>query len=162
MKTTIQPKSILQLVKENPDLFWNQDWYKTEKFAKTKPKKRTIHISEVPESRNKTYGEQVKLLKKGEDVPTANEVLQAMIQHYKETGEKLDWWIKTSDVSSRGPRVSVRFYDGRLSVHSHFFLGFLGVIIALLSRQTIQLLFHSRGGRRYELYRGLPKHPTRP
>lgn len=113
IKVDIKAKSINQLRKENPDLFYDQSWYSKEKFATSKAKARTLWINpQLDGSANKTYNEQHTMLG-DEDAPSANELIQCLIAHYKATGERLleDTYSRTSDVDSGGNRVYVGYFD---------------------------------------------------
>lgn len=115
IKVDIKPKSINQLRKENSDLFYNQTWYDKEKFATTKPKAQTLWVrtNEVPASRNLSWDMQQECLLRGDEVPTANTLIQAIIQHYKKTGERLFsyCYVSTRDVASVGFRVRLGYFD---------------------------------------------------
>jgi len=111
IKVEIKPESLLDLKKKYPDLFYDQSWHDNEKFAKDKPKARTLWIREIPDSRNKTWDKQLKLSK--DEVPSVNEVVQALVQHYLETGERLleNSYVRVNDLSD-GHRVLVGGFDG--------------------------------------------------
>jgi len=115
IKVDIKPKSINQLRKENPDLFYELSWYDKEKFATTKPKAETLYICpQVNGSPDKTWDEQ-QVGNGGPNltVPTANQLIQCLIAHYEETGERLlgATYSRTNDVDSDGSRVYVGDFD---------------------------------------------------
>lgn len=99
--------------------FYNNGWWIKEKFASEKPPKGTYEINISNDLVNLTYGEQLEKLEKGWK-PTHPAILaEAILSHYKETGERLveTYWLRTSSVASDGYRVDVgRFGSGGLSV----------------------------------------------
>ena len=102
-------------------LFYNQDWYNKQSFAKEKGEVNWQLIRKIPvdDSTSKTWDEQNKLLGKNDEVPTIRAVVYTMVGHYKATGERLfeKVWVRCSDLGSDGGRVYVgSFGAGGLSV----------------------------------------------
>lgn len=107
MKHYYTGKSILELKKENPKLFWG-DWFKDENFAKEHPKKGWYEIKLV-KAFDKTFKEQKKECPRGFEVAHPAVVLEAIFDHYKKTGKRLlsDWYVRTSWRVSSGGLVGV-------------------------------------------------------
>ena len=86
-----------------------------EKFARTKVKVGWYLIRKdvTPTSLKKTWDEQLVLLGKNEEVPSAAVMAQAILLHYLGTGERLfeSFYLRTSDVDSDGCRVHVGSFD---------------------------------------------------
>ncbi len=106
-----------ELWERNPGLFYypgSDPWWKDEPFANHRgmPRKLALRISAIPDSLNKTWDEQLKLLASGENVPTVRDLVEGMIAYYRGNGKRLFlyYWVRTSDVSSSGGRVSVGFH----------------------------------------------------
>lgn len=101
--------------------FYNQDWYKKESLYTEKAKAGTYEIVVEKQLENLTYEEQKKKLKKGWNIPHPAVLAEAILMHYKKTGERLlkDWYSRTRSTDSDGYRVSVGYFDsGGLSVGS--------------------------------------------
>ena len=103
-------------------LFYNQDWYNKQAFAKEKGEVgwQLIRKTPVDDSTSKTWDEQNKLLSKEDEVPTVRAVAPTMIGHYKATSERLfeKVWVRCSDLDSGGYRVFVgRFVAEGLYVY---------------------------------------------
>ena len=106
-------------------LFYNQDWYNKQSFAKEKGEVgwQLIRKTPVSDSMSKTWDEQNKLLGKDDEVPSVHAVVYTMVGHYKATGERLfeKVWVRCSDLDSDGGRVVVGFFDAKgLHVLSHW------------------------------------------
>ncbi len=102
---------------KDQSLFYNQDWYNKQTFAKEKGEVgwQLIRKTPIDDSTSKTWGEQNKLLGKDDEVPTVRAVVYTMIGHYKATGERLfeKIWVRCSDLDSDGNRVHVGSFDAR-------------------------------------------------
>ncbi len=98
-------------------LFYNQDWYNKQSFAKEKGEVgwQLIRKTPVSDSTSKTWDEQNKLLGKDDEVPSLRAVVYAMVGHYKATGERLfeKIWVRCSDLDSGGYRVNVGRFDAK-------------------------------------------------
>ncbi len=116
------------LREQNPDLFIQEfdPWWKGEPFANNKgmplwPRKLALRTAAIPDSFNRTWDEQQKLLASGENVPTVRDLVEGMIAYYDDTGEQLfsDYWVRTSDISlMSGDRVSVKFSTNVVEIAS--------------------------------------------
>ena len=126
------PLSILGirgLFKDQP-LFYEQDWYNKEAFAKDKGKVswRLIRKTPVADSTDKTWDEQQKLLSPDEETPQAQVMVYTIIGHFKATGEHLfgNVYVRCSNIDSDGLRVSVGYFDhGGLRIFDYFWVGCL-------------------------------------
>lgn len=112
--------SLRELVERVPDLF-NQEtsfWWLDEGFSGDAPEIRRLSLhtsieagrdSFLPNFNNKTWDEQKALLGKNEQVPSARDVIDGMIQYYLKTRKRIfqDFLVRTSDVSSHGGRILV-------------------------------------------------------
>ena len=116
------PLSILDIrdiVKKLPNqtLFYNQDWYDKEAFAKDKSEIgwQLIRKTPVPDSTKKTWGEQQTLLAKEEETPKAQVMVYTIIGHFLATGERLfeKVYVRCIDFDSDGIHVSVGIFDDR-------------------------------------------------
>jgi hypothetical protein len=106
------PLSLLDVRKKAPtELFYTQDWYDNETFAKDKGGARWYLLRKTPveQSTSKTWEEQQRLLGKDEETPTVRVVVYTMIGHFLATGERLfeKLYVRCSDVDSLGLRVGV-------------------------------------------------------
>jgi hypothetical protein len=116
--------SLKELRDQNSELFHRgSDWWFNQPFAKKRGQaggKLQIRTSTVFGSFNKTFVEQQELLSDGEFVPTVRDLVEGMIAYYRETGKRLfsDYWVRTSDVSTDGYRVDVRFCSDGVGVFS--------------------------------------------
>lgn len=108
------PLSILEIrgkILGNQRLFYNQDWYNRESFAKDRREAEwhLVRKTLVPNSTGKTWNEQRALLAKNEETPTARVMVYTIIGHFLVTGERLfeNIYVRCSDVDSVGLRVLV-------------------------------------------------------
>ena len=96
-------------------LFYNQDWYNKQSFAKEKGEVgwQLIRKTPVSDSTSKTWDEQNKLLGKDDEVPSVRAVVYTMVGHYKAQNERLfeKVWVRCSDLDSDGNRVNVGVFD---------------------------------------------------
>ncbi len=115
--------SILEIRKRvDSKLFYKQDWYNNEDFAKEKGKVcwKLIRKTIVPNSTNKSWKEQMELIGKDEEVPTAQQMTYCIIGHYLKTGERLfeKVYVRTASTVSDGVHVNVgHFFSGGLYVY---------------------------------------------
>ena len=119
------PLSLLDMrgICKDQGLFYNQDWYNKQGFAKEKGEVgwQLIRKTPVDDSTSKTWDEQNKLLSKDEEVPSVRAVVYTMVGHYKATDERLfeKVWVRCSDLDSDGYRVYVGYFDAKgLYVHN--------------------------------------------
>ena len=111
------PMSTLDIRAAHKDqnLFYNQDWYNKQAFAKDKGEIgwHLIRKTPVPESLNKTWDDQQKLIGKDDETPKAVVMVYTIIGHYKAMGERLfeKVWVRCSDLGSDGHRVLVGSFD---------------------------------------------------
>ena len=108
------PMSILDIrgkVSSGQRLFYNQDWYNKEVFAKEKGETEWQLIRKTPADNSipKTFLEQTALLVSDEETPTARIMVYMIIGHFLATGERLleKIHVRVTDVDSNGLRVFV-------------------------------------------------------
>ncbi len=131
------PLSILDIRGHCHDqhLFYNQDWYNKQAFAKNKGEVswQLIQKTPVADSTSKTWNEQQALLGKNEETPTARVMVYSIIGHFLATGERLfeKIYVRCCDLDSDGGHVCVGDFDASgLGVLSYWFdvrLSVLGV-----------------------------------
>lgn len=106
--------SLIKLHKKYNDLFWSKKdpWWIKEAFAKESAPKGTYELTFDKNTVNKTYAEQTS--DKGLEVPYVAIVVEAILEHFKKTGERIceDWYVRTSSVVSDGDRVHVGHFAG--------------------------------------------------
>lgn len=104
--------------------FWSSNpWWKDEAFAKEKPEAGIYEIVVEKQLTNLTYEEQTKnIKKKGWEVLHPAVLTEAILIHFKETGEQLfeDWYSRTSDRDSDGRRVCVGIDAGEVNVNRYW------------------------------------------
>jgi len=114
---TTSTASLKELWEQNRDLFLpHQDfWWKDAEFAVRSgiPRRIRLRVSAVRVQVyfNKTLDEQWKLLKRGEFVLTARDLVEGKIAYYRAYGERLlpDCGFRTIDIASDGNRAIVGF-----------------------------------------------------
>lgn len=131
------PLSILEVRGKVQDkgLFYNQDWYNKESFAKERGEVtwQLVRKTPVDDSTSKNWQEQQALLGKDDEVPSAQAMVYTIIGHFLTTGERLFGkdYVRTSSVPSDGFHVYVgRFAAEDLSVYSYWdndYYGYLGI-----------------------------------
>jgi hypothetical protein len=113
------PLSILDIrgiAKKLPDqtLFYSQDWYDKQAFAKDKGEVgwQLVRKEPIANSTSKTWNDQQALLSKDEETPTARIVVYTMIGHFLVTGERLfeKIYVRCVDLDSVGVRVHVGLF----------------------------------------------------
>jgi hypothetical protein len=132
------PLSILDIrgiVKKQSDLtlFYSQDWYDKQAFAKDKGEVgwQLVRKEPITNSTSKTWNDQQALLSKDEETPTARIVVYTMVGHFLATGERLfeKIYVRCVDLDSDGDRVLVgRFDAGGLGVNDYWDDGRVGNI----------------------------------
>jgi hypothetical protein len=114
------PLSILDIrgiVKKQSDLtlFYSQDWYDKQAFAKDKGEVgwQLVRKEPITNSTSKTWNDQQALLSKDEETPTARIVVYTMVGHFLATGERLfeKIYVRCVDLDSGGYRVGVGGFD---------------------------------------------------
>jgi len=118
------PLSILEIrgkVSQGQRLFYDQDWYNKQAFAKERGETewRLIRKTPVDNSISKNWQDQTALLGKNDEVPAAQVMVYAIVGHYLATGERMfeHLYVRTSSVDSDGSRVYVGvFVAGGLCV----------------------------------------------
>lgn len=109
-------KSLIDIWDANQDLFFlgGDHWWKDELFANAPGVQRNValFLDVVPGSRNKLLHEQRQLLRAEEVVPSATEVVEGLILHYKLTGQRAlqDLSVRTSDTTRLGGRVDIGIF----------------------------------------------------
>ena len=104
---------------ENQTLFYSQDWYDKQAFAKDKGEVgwQLVRKEPIANSTSKTWNNQQALLSKDEETPTARIVVYTIVGHFLATGERLfeKICVRCVDIDSDGYRVNVGFdSDGLL------------------------------------------------
>ncbi|MFO0718837.1 MAG: hypothetical protein U0522_02330 [Candidatus Paceibacterota bacterium] len=96
-------------------LFYSQDWYDKQAFAKDKGEVgwQLVRKEPIANSTSKMWNDQQALLSKDEETPTARIVVYTMVGHLLATGERLfeKIYVRCVDLDSDGDRVSVRGFD---------------------------------------------------
>ena len=110
------PLSILDIrgiAKKQSDrtLFYSQDWYDRQAFAKDKGEVgwHLVRKEPIANSTLKTWNDQQALLSKDEETPTARIVVYTMVGHFLVTEERLfeKVYVRCVDLDSDGDRVNV-------------------------------------------------------
>lgn len=107
--------SLLELKQKYPNHFYDQSWYEKEDFAKECAENGMYEITFDRNTCSKTYSEQIDCIPKGNIVPSASVVIEAIIEHFEKTGQRLleDWWVRTSNLDSDGHHVYVGCFDSK-------------------------------------------------
>jgi len=137
------PLSILEIREKvhGKELFYDQDWYDDELFAKEKGEIgwQLTRKTPIDNSFSKNWKEQLTLITEDDEVPTAQVMVYTIIGHYLATGECLfkDVYVRTSSVDSDGRRVRVGyFYSGGLRVGGHWDVNRDGSLGLVSSRRS--------------------------
>mgnify|MGYP001565127620 CR=1 len=106
-------------------LFYDQDWYYRQAFAKEKGETewKLVRKTPVVNSTSKTWSEQQALLQGNEETPTARAMVYTIIGHFLSTAERLfeKIYVRCSGVDSDGYRVYVGYFcSGGLRVYGYF------------------------------------------
>lgn len=108
---------LLSLRKAAGNLFWNQDWYQNQDFARTVAHAGYHLLRELPGSTNKNWSEQLALQPTSFEAPQAVEVAYlAAAWLALNRGAAFPDWVRTSDVDSVGVHVIVRVYGSRVLI----------------------------------------------
>jgi hypothetical protein len=109
------PFSLLQIREKAENLFYKQDWYNSQAFAKEQGKTEWVLVRRdiVANSTSKAWSDQQKLLAENEEVPLVRVMAYAIIGHCLATGERLfpSVYARCQDLSSGGRRVFLGFFD---------------------------------------------------
>jgi hypothetical protein len=100
-------------------LIWDQDWYNKHSWSREGMAAGIYRLRiPLPNSRKKTFNEQIGLLCAGEEAAPVCLVVTALLAHVVETGEDLlaSDWTRCREQGSFGNRVSVRIGGGRLGL----------------------------------------------
>ncbi len=97
-------------------LFYSQDWFNGEQFARETEKAacwRLIRKTPVDDSTSKAWNEQKKLIADTDEIPSARQVVYMIILNFLATGERLfeTLYVRTSSVPSYCNRVLVGYFD---------------------------------------------------
>ncbi|MBI2041628.1 MAG: hypothetical protein HYT20_01230 [Candidatus Nealsonbacteria bacterium] len=110
------PLSILEIRGKADSMFYSQDWYNKESFAKERGEAswQLVRKTPVDNSTSKNWSEQQALITKDDEVPSAQVMVYTIIGHLA-TGERLfeHIYVRTSSVVSGGSRVSVGYFGSR-------------------------------------------------
>ena len=92
--------------------FYDNDWWLGEPFAKEKPEAGEYDVKLMPLF-DKTFSEQKEEIDKDFEVAHPAIVAEAILSHFKKTGERLceDWYVRCSRLASDGYRVYVGRFD---------------------------------------------------
>lgn len=112
------PLSILEICGKIPSgqrLFYNQDWYNKEFFAKNRGEAawHLVRKTPVANSTGKMWQEQQVLLSNKEETPVARVMVYTTVGHFLATGERLfeKIYVRTSSGGSDGCYVRVGHFD---------------------------------------------------
>ncbi len=118
--------SIRDIVKKSSgqDLFFSQDWYEKESFAKSEGEIswQLVRKEPVANSFSKTWDEQRILLSGAEEIPAARIMVYTIIGHFLATGERLfkDTYVRVFSFDADWRSVIIGYFDANgLSVSSY-------------------------------------------
>lgn len=101
--------------KDKGRIFYSQDWYDGQEFAKKQeePRYRQIRMEAVAGSFNKTFDTQKALLPDTEEIPLVRQVVMGMVVHFLRTEQRMfpTYYVRCLDKVSDGVRVSVGNFD---------------------------------------------------
>lgn len=124
IKHNYSGKSLLELREEygiGSVGFYDNVWWLNENFAKEKPEVGVYEIELGEDLVELTFKEQIAKLKKGFEPIHPAVLTEAILEHYKKTGERLleNLYMRTCVVDSDGNRVFVGYFgSGGLGVDS--------------------------------------------
>ncbi len=116
-----------ELREQNPNLFSQEPnpWWKNEPFANSMGlfRKLSLRTSAQPDLFGMDWDEQQKLLASDEEVSTVRDLVQGTIIRYHRYHTYDKWplwnyWVSTSDISSSGARIHVRFDSDGLCIYA--------------------------------------------
>ncbi len=137
------PLSILEIRGKVQDkgLFYNQDWYNKEAFAKERSEVtwQLIRKTEVPDSTSKNWQEQQVLIAKDDEVPSAQVMVYTIIGYFLATGERLFEmvYVRTFSLTSGGSRVAAGHFD-QYGLSGRCWDGLRGAHIGLAASRKFQ------------------------
>lgn len=142
--TAVFPLSILEIRdKVDSGLFFYRACHDNESFAKKHGKAswQLVQKTAVKDSTSKGWREQQLLLKKDNEVPTAQVMVYTIIGHYLATGKRLfqKTYVLTSSVDSGRHRVAIIFGSRGLYV-SHYWSAKYSPNLGISAVQTPQIL----------------------
>jgi hypothetical protein len=118
------PVSIMDLVERAGELFSNDRWYGSKRFAHHRPRLgwRLVRKAAVPGSFMKSWGDQAALLQPDELMPSSQELVYTTIGHCLVTGEKLfqDTMVRALDFGSDHYHVHVGKFAEVLHIEQHW------------------------------------------
>ncbi len=94
----------------------NRSWWTPEKFASEigQVRKLALRTSLVPGSLNKTWEEQKALIGENEQVPSARDMVDGMVQYYRETGKRIFDHVMARTST---PDIAVGYYYTHIMVN---------------------------------------------
>jgi len=111
----IFPMSINDIRSVSSALFYSQQWYDKQAFAKEKGEAewKLVRKTPVAKSTLKSWAEQQALLSDEEETPSARVMVYTIIGHFLATGERLfkNVYVRSADIDSDGYRVIVGHFD---------------------------------------------------
>lgn len=122
--------------------FHEQGWYKNENFYTEKPEAGVYEIYFDEKENNMTSTEQKARMKEDFDFTHLAILAEAILEHYKNTGERLmeNWYSRVNEVVSDGSHVCIGFFgSGGLYVYHYWDDGrdgYLGLSAARKSEDT--------------------------
>jgi hypothetical protein len=109
-------------------IFFSQDWYEHEAFAKAtaEPRYRTIRLEAVGRSFDNNFDRQRRLLPDTEEVPLVRVVAMGMVLHFLLGGQRLfeHYYVRCADEDSDGYRVRVGHFGSDGFVFGHCLDGY--------------------------------------
>jgi hypothetical protein len=117
IKIKIKGKSLNKLYKEygtgSSGFYSINPWWKDQKFADEKPKAGEYEIDFAEELINLTFEEKEKEITEGFEIIHPAIVAEAILSHFKATGERIleNRYVHTSSLDSDGHRVLVGGFD---------------------------------------------------
>lgn len=119
--------------------FYDQNWYEKEAFWNEKPEAGVYEINIEKALTNLTYEEQKERLN-GFEFPHPAVLAEAILTHYKNTGERFleDWYSRTGSITSGGHRVHVGLFGSRGLVVGYWGDGRRGSNVGLASSRKFK------------------------
>ena len=110
-------RGIIAKKQSGQTLFFSQDWYDKQAFAKDKGEVgwQLVRKEMIANSTSKTWNDQQALLSKDEETPTARILVYTVVGHFLATGERLfeKIYVRCVDLDSDGYRIGVGDFDGK-------------------------------------------------
>lgn len=94
----------------------HENWWSDESFARIpgQVRKLALRTSLVPGSLNKTWEEQKALIGENEQVPSARDIVDGMVQYYRETGKRIFDHVMAHTST---PHIAVGYYHMDIMVN---------------------------------------------